>query len=98
MGASLKPARPTRITGVTTEQQIGNGQPVVLMGIYPDAATAGTLTTKNGVGGTTVSVIGAGLPVAGVDYGTYGIEFPAGLTITPSSATDSFIVAWVPTL
>jgi len=43
-----------------------------------------------------MDVAAIGLTQVGKEYGPYGVELTAGLTIQLSSASDSILVIWAP--
>jgi len=100
MYSSLIPAQYTRIAGDTTEHAIMQKRGI-LFGIVPSNTTVGTVTIKdahNVADGTaiTMDVAAIGLTQVGKEYGPYGVELTAGLTIQLSSASDSILVIWAP--
>lgn len=98
MALSNTPANYTRLTGTTAETMIATGR-VVLLAIIPDATTTGTVTLRDTASVAAVaafSVAAIGLPVAGKQYGPYGVVCGNGLSVQNSVSGDAVIVVWAP--
>lgn len=95
---SVSPNRYTRIAD-TNEHLLE--APAILIGIYPENTTAGTVTVRDdtATGGSNVAHTAAiGLTQAGKNFGTNGIRMTHGLTVQLSSASDAVMVVWRPLL
>lgn len=112
MSAVPQPYNYTRISGVSTEQLItpppnlamfgALKHPCVFGGIIPEATTVGTIIVKDtpsvGSGEAVLEhTFAIGLAQTGVLV-PGGIKMTQGLSVTPSSASDSFLVLWYPSV
>jgi len=78
----------TRLAATTDPQLINDGRPVLLMGIFPDAALLGEIVFRDGA----IRMFKlAGIDATGVHYG--GLRFDS-LSIALSNAADACVVTW----
>jgi hypothetical protein len=83
-----------------TVEYVVSAAPCILLGIIPDATTAGTTTLRDAgaTGGTnTIHLAAIGLTQQGKSFAS-GVKMQNGLTIQLSSAADKVGVIWTPLL
>jgi len=89
----LQPAYNLQLVTGATEVLISASN-ARLLAIIPQGTASGTVTVRE------ASAIGTGAtarwtaPSAGTDFGSYGVRFQGGLTVTLSNGADKFGIVW----